>query len=63
VHDDDRDELINRWQRCLDEGVDLEKEFRINHPQHGLRWLSAAGEPVRGKSGQVVRNGGCDRGM
>lgn len=58
VHAEDRDELVNRWRRSLDEGVDLEMEFRITHPQLGLRWLSAAGEPVRGKSGIVVRNAG-----
>jgi len=58
VHEEDRDELINRWQRCLEEGLDLEMEFRIHHPQLGLRWLSAAGEPVRNKSGNVIRNAG-----
>lgn len=58
VHQEDRDELIHRWERSLGEGIDLEMEFRIHHPQLGLRWLSAAGEPVRGKSGNVVRHAG-----
>ncbi len=58
VHLDDREELVDLWNRTLTDGVDFEIEFRIHHPQLGLRWLSATGEPLRGKSGQVVRHAG-----
>lgn len=58
VHPDDRDELVQRWQRSLDEGIDLKMEFRIAHPHLGQRWLSAMGEPVRGKSGKTLRHAG-----
>ncbi|TWT33877.1 Aerobic respiration control sensor protein ArcB [Posidoniimonas corsicana] len=58
VHDDDRDELVDRWERSLADGVDLEMEFRILHPRLGQRWLSAIGEPVRGKSGRTIRHSG-----
>lgn len=58
VHDDDRDELVTRWNRSLQEGVDLQMEFRIDHPHLGQRWLSAIGEPLRSKSGKVLRHAG-----
>ena len=56
VHEEDRDELANRWHRSLTEGVDLEMEFRIFHPQLGQRWLSAFVEPLRPKSSKPRRN-------
>ncbi|MCC9600371.1 response regulator [Stieleria sp. JC731] len=62
VHEEDRDELIDLWQRSLNEAIDLDMEFRIHHPTLGLRWLSAAGEPVSNepgtKDGRVVRHAG-----
>ncbi|QDV68649.1 Autoinducer 2 sensor kinase/phosphatase LuxQ [Rosistilla carotiformis] len=58
VHDDDRDELMRQWQASFDQGTELRMEFRITHPELGARWLSAVGEPVRGKSGRVMRHSG-----
>ncbi|WP_436717122.1 ATP-binding protein [Roseiconus lacunae] len=58
VHPDDRDELVDRWKRSISEGIVLEMEFRIDHPKLGQRWLSAMGEPIRGKSGRTLRHSG-----
>ncbi|OYP35365.1 ATP-binding protein [Rhodopirellula sp. MGV] len=58
VHPDDRDELIEQWTKSITEATDLDIEFRIYHPTLGLRWLSAAGEPLSSTSGKVVRNTG-----
>ncbi|WP_417739229.1 ATP-binding protein [Rosistilla oblonga] len=58
VHADDRDTLVSQWTRSLEQGTELRMEFRIAHPQLGQRWLSAIGEPVRSKSGRVLRHSG-----
>ncbi|QDS87613.1 Autoinducer 2 sensor kinase/phosphatase LuxQ [Rosistilla ulvae] len=58
VHEEDREALVSQWTSSLEHGTDLRLEFRIAHPQLGQRWLSAVGEPVRSKSGRVLRHSG-----
>ncbi|MEW4490758.1 ATP-binding protein [Thalassoglobus sp. JC818] len=58
VHDDDREQLIAHWNESLETGVDLRMEFRIHHPVLGMRWMSAVGEAVAGRSGKTLRHVG-----
>ncbi|MCA9146231.1 MAG: response regulator [Planctomycetales bacterium] len=58
VHPDDLGELMHRWNATIRKGKPFQHEFRILHPQRGLRWLAAVGEPVKSKSGKVLRHAG-----
>jgi PAS domain S-box-containing protein len=53
-HPDDRDSLRQVIQRCVEEGVPYEDEFRIRDTDDELRWIRTNGEPVF-EDGDVVK--------
>lgn len=60
VHPDDRTGVIERCQRCADEGADFEMEFRVVWPDGGLRWLYDRGKTFLGKDGRpAFMTGAC----
>ena len=46
IHDEDRDRVIAAALRCASDGVDLDEEFRVVHPDGSVRWLVDKGKPV-----------------
>jgi PAS domain S-box-containing protein len=62
VHDDDRERLTARVERMLSTPGDDEwnENFRIDHPDRGVRDVSGLGRCFRDASGHVVRMTGID---
>jgi PAS domain S-box-containing protein len=51
VHPDERQNVIERCQRCASEGADFEMEFRIVLPDGTTRWLYDRGKTFVGADG------------
>lgn len=59
VHPDDRAELAQAWREDLKNYVgQVCKEYRIIHPEHGVRWISGWAGFKRDDAGRLVRTGG-----
>lgn len=55
VHPEDRRRIDQRLQQLLAEGTSWDEEFRIVHPQRGVRWLAAKGKLRRDADAKPVR--------
>jgi len=51
VADQDRASLRAGVERAIQDGRDLQSEFRIRHPQHGERWMASWGRLVTDADG------------
>ncbi len=61
IHPDDRDAVRLFTQDVLESRrPDYRAEFRITHPEEGLRWIMAIGRPIYGRDGQPVRLSGLN---
>ena len=60
VHPDDLAEFKRYWSDAQRLGKPFQHEFRIQHPTRGTRWIAAVGEPVKSKSGKVLRHTGLN---
>lgn len=61
IHPDDRRRAQDHVASVLAEGVeDFRIEFRILHPQHGVRWLLGIGRLVAGSDGRPSRMSGVN---
>jgi PAS domain S-box-containing protein len=54
LHPDDREPLKERAEDCLRTGGQWREEFRVLHPQGGLRWLAGLGRVVHDAEGRVT---------
>jgi PAS domain S-box-containing protein len=54
LHPDDREPLRERAEECLRTGGQWREEFRVLHPQGGLRWLAGLGRVVHDAEGRVT---------
>ncbi|MEZ6130899.1 MAG: PAS domain-containing protein [Planctomycetaceae bacterium] len=54
VHEDDRDELMQRWKDATSRAEAFQHKFRIRHPSRSVRWVETVGEPVRSRTGTSV---------
>jgi len=52
IHPDDRDAVAARCQRCVDEGVDFEMEFRVVWADGTVRWLYDRGRTSLDEAGR-----------
>lgn len=43
---EDRQAVVERWFACLRQGVSYSSEFRICHPQRGIRWIHLRSAPM-----------------
>ena len=60
-HPDDRVEVVNNFQRALNNGEDqYEAEYRILRPDGEVRWIFGRGRVFRDKDGTPVRYSGVD---
>ena len=55
IHPDDRDRVIGKWQRAIDEGYAYEDEVRLIGADGTYRWFLVNGVPYRDPRGAVVR--------
>jgi PAS domain S-box-containing protein len=60
VHPDDRQGVIDRCARCVNEGADFDMDFRVVYPNGTIRWLSDKGKTFFDESGNpVYMTGAC----
>jgi PAS domain S-box-containing protein len=55
IHPDDRQRLVAYWQSCLASGQPVEIEGRLCRYDGAYRWFLFRANPVRDKSGQIVK--------
>lgn len=60
-HPDDRDQVVNNFQRALESGEDqYEAEYRIVRPDGSVRWIFGRGRVFRDANGAPFRYSGVD---
>lgn len=52
VHPEDREEVENAINRCLEQGIKYEVEHRIAYPDGSIRWLLEQGNVIRNDKNQ-----------
>jgi PAS domain S-box-containing protein len=52
MHPDDRPQMMAAYTKSVDEGVDLEEEFRLFWPDGSMHWLHDRGRMVLGPDGK-----------
>jgi len=55
VHPEDRGWVHRAWLDAVGSGGELRLEFRVQHPQEGIRWLMVVGRTVRDEGGRPMR--------
>lgn len=61
LHPDDRDRINAETWRCIeDRQAEYRVEFRIIHPQRGIRWLQALGRLIVNDQGEPIRLSGIN---
>lgn len=60
VHPEDRDRTHREVQKTLDHGSQFRIEFRIVHPERGVRWLAGLGKLVYSPEGTPLRLSGIN---
>jgi len=55
VHPDDREGMVLAGKALFDGGDDYRVEFRIVHPELGIRWVAGEGRLIRDADGQPSR--------
>lgn len=61
VHPEDREWVKAAfWQRAESEQTEYQQEFRIVHPQRGVRWILALGRLERDPEGRALRISGIN---
>jgi PAS domain S-box-containing protein len=58
IHPEDLARVDKAWREAGACGGDLNLEFRVNHPDRGVRWLMVAGRTFRDRAGRPVRMSG-----
>jgi PAS domain S-box-containing protein len=55
IHPEDRDRVLQKLEKILQEGKDYKDEFRIVLPDGNVRWLASQGQVVYNETGKPVR--------
>lgn len=55
LHEDERDQLLVEWRRCLAKGEALRTEARLRRADGVFRWFNVAAVPFRSSEGKVLR--------
>jgi PAS domain S-box-containing protein len=55
IHPDDRERIRLSAEQALNEGREIEEEFRIIRPDGHLRWLAGKGRTYKGEDGHPIR--------
>lgn len=55
IHPDDKLRTVEAFRQKAELGQYCEEEYRINHPQRGIRWIRDRAYPLRDEAGEVYR--------
>lgn len=59
IHPADREKVAAAIRFSIDQEVEHTVEYRVVHPDGGLRWVASRGEPVRDAAGRPIRLAGA----
>src|SRR5271170_8050404 len=54
VHDDDKEQAMTYWMRCVESGANYETEYRMRSEDGAYRWFRARALPIR-DDGKIVK--------
>jgi chemotaxis family two-component system sensor kinase Cph1 len=54
LHVEDRQAILDGWEKFVDSGERFELEYRIQTPEGSIRWVQACAIHLRGRRGEVV---------
>ena len=54
LHPDDKNTVLELWDRCLREEKGSSVEFRFISPSGGIKWVNTITAPIRSETGQVI---------
>ena len=54
IHPEDRAELVQYWQSCLDTGTPVDTEARMRRFDGSYRWFLFRANPLRDETGEIV---------
>src|SRR5271166_3601716 len=55
VHDDDKEQAMAHWMRCVESGANYEAEYRMRSEDGAYRWFRARAVPIRDDAGKIVK--------
>ncbi len=55
VHEQDREPLREAAEKSILQRVDFRYEFRVRHPDGGMRWMVSRGRPICDETGKAIR--------
>jgi PAS domain S-box-containing protein len=55
VHEDDKDQAVKHWLRCVESGVMYEAEYRLRAGNGAYRWFRARALPIRDENGKILK--------
>ena len=55
VHDDDKEQAMAHWMRCVESGANYESEYRMRSEDGAYRWFRARALPIRDDAGKIVK--------
>lgn len=55
IHPEDREETLNIWRMCIENGVSLSREHRIRSKQGDYHWYLVKAVPIFNAEDQVIR--------
>ncbi len=55
VHEEDKDQAMLHWMRCVESGANYESEYRIRSAEKTYRWFRARAVPIRDDGGKIIK--------
>ena len=55
VHDDDKEQAMTYWMRCVESGANYETEYRMRSQDGLYRWFRARAVPIRDDEGKILK--------
>ncbi len=55
VHEQDKNQAMNHWMKCVESGANYEAEYRMRSTDAGYRWFRARAVPIRDEDGKILK--------
>ena len=60
IHPDDRAQVAERWQACVEQECEFHSEYRVRRHDGAYRWIQTRASALRDEDGRVVEWFGCN---
>jgi PAS domain S-box-containing protein/putative nucleotidyltransferase with HDIG domain len=54
IFPEDRERVLKEWQRCIQQGLPYEMQYRLIHKEGGVAWVKGQAEAIRDAGGKVT---------